>query len=196
MVINTTMVRFRISSICKAYMSFWSLHIPVGFICMNIASKHKFHAYGLPRNSTAQLAVVNEFHSTSTKVQRTVGFWRNGLRQRFLMAGSVLCVCVCVFCVCVCCVCVCLCVCVCGVCLCVCVCGVCVFGRCCVHSWAVNFLLFHAQFVFSASAAGWHVAGTIYHTVPLAAAKCKDLICLRAFFTADVTRPLDCQLSK
>ena len=134
MVINTTTVRFRISSICKAYMSFWSLHIPVGFICMNIASKHKFHAYGLPRNSTAQLAVVNEFHSTSTKVQRTVGFWRNGLRQRFLMAGSVLCVCVCV-CVCVCFVCVCgvcvcVCVCVCGVCLCVCVFCVCVVCVC------------------------------------------------------------------
>ena len=63
-------------------------------------------------------------------------------------------------------------------------------------SWAVNLLLFRVQFVFSGSAAGRHVAGTICHTVPLAAARCKDLIRLRAFFTADVTRPSACQLNK
>jgi len=36
----------------------------------------------------------------------------------------------------------------------------------------VNLLLFLVQFVFSGSVAGRHVAGTIWHTVPLAAAKC------------------------
>jgi len=93
MVINTTMVRFRISSICKAHMSFWSLYIPVGFICMNIASKHKIDAYGHMAYRRILLAVVNEFHCKFTKVQSTVGFWRNVLKQQFLIAGTVLCVC-------------------------------------------------------------------------------------------------------
>jgi len=131
---------------------------------MNIASKHKIDAYGHMAYRRILLAVVNEFHCKFTKVQSTVGFWRNVLKQQFLIAGTVLCVC-----------------------------G---GGRCCVQSWAVNLLLFRVQFVFSGSAAGRHVAGTIYRTVPLAAAKCKDLICLRAFFTADVTRPSACQINK